>query len=326
MEKEEKKKLGKYIFWAVILVLVFLTYSILKPYLIALISAFILAYLIQPLYNKLGKKLNKKLSASICVLFVVLIILIPMAILASQIIQQANLALNNDAFKELLNKISSNSIIEKTNINLETIKTEFITLIISLFTLLVKRIPAMLISIIITLWGMYYILLNWDKLSFNLRAYLPFEKKEIISKEIDLETKGIIHGTLIIAILDFIVASIGFYLLGINAFFLFAAIISILAFIPGLGPGVVWMPIAIFNFLTGNYLVGIGVVVLGLILGLLIETYLQGKIVEKKTSINPLIRFIGVLGGVPVFGIFGFVIGPLILIYTTKILDGIMHK
>ena len=130
----------------------------------------------------------------------------------------------------------------------------------------------------------------------------------------------------IIAILDFVIASIGFYLLGIKSFLLLAAIISILTFIPGLGPGVVWVPLAIFHLLIGNYLVGIGVIFIGLILGVLIETYLQGKIVEEKTKINPLIRFIGVLGGVPVFGIFGFIIGPLILIYTIKILNGAMHK
>ena len=323
---KDKKRLGIYVFWAVIVILAILTYSILKPYLIALISAFILAYLVKPLYNYLEKKLNKKISAFLCVALIVLIIIIPLGLVAGQIIKQAHLALNNDSLKELLNKISSDSSLEQTGIDLEQIKTEFIAFIISLFTSLIKSLPAMLLSVIITLWGVYYILLNWGELSFNLKTYLPFKEKEIVSKEIDIETKGIIHGTFIIAILDFVIASVGFYLLGIKASLLLASIISILTFIPGLGPGVVWVPLALFHLLTGDYLVGIGVIFIGLILGVLIETYLQGKIVEEKTKINPLIRFIGVLGGIPVFGIFGFIIGPLILIYTIKILNGAMHK
>ena len=60
---------------------------------------------------------------------------------------------------------------------------------------------------------------------------------------------------------------------------------------------------------------------MGLFLSIFIETYLLNHIVEEKAKINPIIRIIGVLGGVPLFGIFGFIIGPLILVYTIKILE-----
>ncbi len=325
MEKGEKKRLEKYFFWAIIIILAVLAYFIVKPYLIALISAFILAYLIKPLYNKLEKKLNRKISAALCVVLIILLIIIPISFIASQIIQQAYLVSNSDTFKEQLSKISSLPFLQQAGFDLEKIKAEFITFIISLFTSLIKFLPAMLLSIIITIWSVYYILLNWGKLSFNLKAYLPFREKEKISKEIDIETKGIIHGAFIVSILNFAVASLGFYLLGIKAFLLLASLISILTFILGLGP-VVWVPLALFYLLTGNYLVGIGVILIGLVLSIFIEVYIQGKIVQEKTRINPLIRFIGVIGGVPVFGIFGFIIGPLILIYAIKIIESVVHK
>ena len=62
------------------------------------------------------------------------------------------------------------------------------------------------------------------------------------------------------------------------------------------------------------------------ILSYFFDAILRFNIIGKKTKINPLIMLIGILGGIYVFGVFGFVIGPLILVYTLKIVQEFIEK
>jgi predicted PurR-regulated permease PerM len=180
--------------------------------------------------------------------------------------------------------------------------------------------PSFVIGVIITLVGAYYILINWSSLSSTLRFYLPFRERERVFKEIADATDSIVRGYLLIAIIEFIVALIGFMIAGADYFILFSFLIAIFAFIPLLGPGLVWIPLALYHFVTGNTYAGIIIAITGLIISIIIDGFLVAKIVGDKARINPLVMLIGILGGVPIFGIFGIIIGPLILFYTLKLI------
>ena len=101
----------------------------------------------------------------------------------------------------------------------------------------------------------------------------------------------------------------------------FRGIIFFLAFIPGLGPTIVWAPMAIYYLIVKDYSTMIGVIITGLVLSSFIDTIFRSKILGKRTNLNPFIMLIGILGGIAVFGIFGFIVGPIILIYTIKLLE-----
>ncbi|MDP3881498.1 MAG: AI-2E family transporter [Nanoarchaeota archaeon] len=323
MIKERQE--SKYLLWGAIVLLIFLSYLIIKPYIVALISAFILAYLVRPMYVKIEKKTGKKTAAILSLVTVCLLVIIPLLIVTAGITEQAYNALQENKIKPFLDKASSSPWVSKFNLDLENLRAKGINFLISLITSAIKQIPLFFLSVVITLWGMYHILLKWDFLARKLKYYLPFENKEETIKEIDMATRSIVHGTLLIAVIDLIIAALGFYILGIPSYLLLAALIALLAFIPGLGSPIVWLPVSIFYLLIGDIGKGIGVLILGIIISVVIETFLATKIIEKRSGINPLIAFIGVLGGVVIFGVFGFIIGPLILVYTLKILENLKN-
>jgi predicted PurR-regulated permease PerM len=93
------------------------------------------------------------------------------------------------------------------------------------------------------------------------------------------------------------------------------------AFIPGIGPAMIWVPTFIIQLISGEYFSAITILITGLVISIVIETLLFSKILGDKASIHPLMILIGILGGIPLFGIFGFIIGPLVLAYTVKILE-----
>jgi len=319
--KNNPKNLNEYIFWAIIVALIILSFFIVRPFLIPLISAFILAYLSLPLYNKLKKSIPKFLSAIICVILVMVIIILPLGTIATGITAQTSSALSQGNLKSLLQDFSKAPIIKSLNLDLSNLTENFLELTSSLIKSALSHLPSIIISLIIILFGMYYILISWDTLSLKLKEYLPFNNKKEIAKEISQITNTLVYGTIFIAMIEFIVSTLGFYLSGVPSFLLLSAIIFFFAFIPGLGPTIVWVPMALYYLITQNYFALAGVIITGLILSNYVDIILRAKVLGDRVKLNPLLMIIGILGGISIFGIFGFIIGPLILIYTIKLIE-----
>ena len=321
-----KAKNSRILLIIILAILVLLSYIIIRPFLIPLISAFILAYLCLPLYKKLERTLPKPLSAIICILLVIIILILPMGTLIGGLTNQTSSYLQEKPLKTLLSDFSTLPFIENLNLDLTSLTEKTLTFLVSLFTSALSLIPTLIISLIITLFGMYYILTNWPTLTSNLTSYIPFKNKKKVASEIAQVTNSIVYGTILIAAIEFVVAVIGFYLSGVKPFLLLPSIIFFLAFIPGLGPTFVWLPAALYFIFFGPSSTAVGVIITGLVLSFGIDAVLRGKILGSRSHINPLIMLVGILGGISVFGIFGFVIGPLILVYTIELLEETLQE
>ncbi len=321
-KREHHDELRRYLLFATIFLLLFLSFKIIQPYIIIIISAFILSYLARPIYLKLNKKLGEGFSAMICITLILLVVLVPIGGIVGGITNQAYGLIDDENISIILEKISSSQFLEKLNIQIDwqNIIEKATLLLISVLSSAISYIPSLIISLIVLIFGIYYILVNWDDLARELKEYLPFQDKNKISQEINRSTKGIIYGSLVIAIIEFVVAGIGFYFSGVNLYFLLPSLIFFLAFIPGLGPTIVWVPLAVYYFFTADWFALIGVTITGAILSLYIDMILRAKILGGKLKINSFVMLIGILGGISLFGIFGFIIGPLILVYSIEIL------
>lgn len=321
MEKKRADNFRSICFWAIIAILIILSYLVIRPYLIPLISAFVLAYLTKPVYHKLNKTLGSALSAIICILLVIIIIIIPIGIIIGGIINQADKIIETGSLQLIINKISEYPLIQDLGLDLSTIGEKSIGILISLFTSITKYLPSLIISLIVVMFGIYYILTNWEKLAEELKKYIPFKNKDKISKELGEATNNIVYGAVLIALIEFAIAVGGFYISGVSPYFLLPTLIFFLAFFPGLGPTIIWVPMAVYYLFTKDYATAIGVIITGIILSFAIDAVLRSRIIGGKTKINPLIMLVGILGGISVFGIFGFIIGPLILVYTIKLIQ-----
>ena len=324
--EDNKEELKRYFLLAVIFLLLFLSLKIIQPYLIVLISAFILSYLILPLYLALNKKLNKKFSAVLCILIILIAVLLPLGGIVGGIINQTHGLTNDKKVISFINDIELLPILNKLNVDLDSLFEKGTSLAVSLLSSALSYIPSLIISLIVLIFGIYYILINYENLSMELKSYLPFQDKNQIAEEIDKSTKGIIYGSFLIAVIEFVIAVIGFFLSGVDSYLLLPLIIFFFAFIPGLGPTLVWVPLAIYFAYTGNWFAFTGVIITGIILSVGVDTILKTKILREKSKINPFIMLLGILGGISFFGIFGFIIGPLILIYSLKILSEYLKK
>ena len=326
MDLKEKEQLKKYIFWAIIAGLIITAALIIKSFIIPLLSAYILAYLVRPIFTKLDKKMPSPLAATICIVLIILVLIIPLGLVLGETIRQGTATLNDKDIGVLFTSLTSHPLLQQLNLNAESLRANSIVFLVTQLGKVLSSIPTAIISLVISLFGIYYILIHWDHLAKTLKNYIPFKNKEQTATEIDKTTKAIVYGTLLIALIEFLITALGFYLSGVQAFILLAALVFFFAFLPGLGPLIVWGPLALIYIINENYPAAIGIIITGLVVSIGVETIFRGKYLGSRSNINPLIMLIGIIGGISLFGIFGFIIGPLILAYTLKILESSVNR
>ncbi|MBM3206973.1 MAG: AI-2E family transporter, partial [Candidatus Staskawiczbacteria bacterium] len=163
------------------------------------------------------------------------------------------------------------------------------------------------------------------KLCSRIRNYVPFEKKDKVIKDMSNTTKKIVKGTLFLAFIQSLVAALGFWLAGIDFYLILAALIGLFAFIPG-GPAIVWAPTLIIKIIQQDYISAGIILVFGLFISIYLDTILRTKVAGKDSGIHPAIMLLGVMGGVPLLGLTGIVVGPLLLSYTLEILEEVLSE
>ncbi|MDP2666623.1 MAG: AI-2E family transporter [Candidatus Diapherotrites archaeon] len=321
----DKLQLKGYLFWAIVLGIIVLASLIMLPFVIAILSAYVLAYMARPLYLKLVDKLGSNLAAVTCVLVAIVLVVVPITLVVVGAINEAGDAISNRNISHYITLIAINPMFRGFNLNAVTMQTQFNQIVSDMTASILASLPNLIIGLFITLIGMYYALCKWDKLSAELRKYIPSSHKEHIIYELNLNTQAILYGTLVMAILEFVISFVGFTFLGVELSLIMAALIFVLAFLPSIGPIMVWAPLAIFYAVNQQYEIAVGVAIIGVILTFGVETILYAKWIGDRTRIHPYVMIVGVIGGISLFGVFGFIFGPIILASAIGIVKGAMR-
>ncbi|MBS3099801.1 AI-2E family transporter [Candidatus Pacearchaeota archaeon] len=319
MEKSEQTK--KYVFWSIIAGVIILSYLILNEMLIAIITGAILAYALKPFHDKLSKKIPKRISAFSIISLAIAIIIGFIVAFAGAFINQLSKFLNPVNISAILEGLSKISKIPLINNNLEAIISRIGEYFISLIPQTISYIPSFILHLFIIIFTAYYLLIDWDKIEKAIINILPFKNKVEIVDKIKKRVSNIIMGTCLIALIEIILSAVVFKLLGIDAYLVLAFAIGILAFIPALGPAIIWVPLAIIKIIYGQYFAAAGIIGLGITLSLFIDNLLRARILSKKTGTHPAIMLFGIIGGIKLFGIIGLIIGPLILTILVTIIE-----
>ncbi len=322
-EESDNERLKRYFFYGILAAIFIISYFIIKDFFIEGITAIVLAFLIKPVTDKLSKKMSRPIAALISVLGLLLIVTISLIYIAKSLLGEVSHLINSSAPRELINLISNLPGSDLIVNNIDPIKKALGEYLLSTLPSLAFLVPSILFSLFIIFFLMYFILVDWYNLKVRVINAIPFKNKLIILKRIEKVTSEIVYGTLIIGIIEAIVAIIGFTLLGVKLAVLLGIIIGIFAVIPLLGPVIIWLPLMVLELMQGNYLSAILFLILGLILTIGIDWLLRIRILEKRSEIHPIIMLIGVIGGIKVFGLTGFIIGPLILSISLSIAEAI---
>ena len=310
----EKTEIKKYYVIVFLIILVYLGYLIIKDYIPALLTSFILAYLFFPLYKKLRTIAKSEVISSLLVtILVISILLLPLGFIANSLIKESANIINSNAIQDIEAKVVSYITQERQLAKpLSTISEKGLEYIKNQASLFIISLPSKLISLIIAAFALFYSFIIGESLVKTVKQTLPIKRKEELLNHIGNTTYAIVYGLFATAIIEFIIAAVGFKLLGVSSPFILALIIGLLTLIPFLGPIIVWLPLTIMNVISREYPKAIGITILGVVMSLS-ETLIRAKIIGEKSKIHPVIVLLGIIGGVQVIGFIGIIVGPIIL-------------
>jgi predicted PurR-regulated permease PerM len=302
-----------------------LSVFILSPFLITLALALIGAIILGPVCKKITRVSfgNKSVGAIITILLFYIIIFIPVSLVSFQLFKEAqgvyaSLDTPNAPNVTVINRIINdnlNSIIPNSDLRIEKYIGGFSSWIVSNLGNFFAGTFDIFLKILLATIALFFLLKDGEKFKKNIKDLSPIsdEAYEYLTKSIETAVKSVVFGSIIIAVVQGVVSGIGMSIFGIPNATLWGTISIIAAFIPGIGTGIVFLPIIIYAFFYGTLFQAIGLLLWALIIVNVIDNLLRPLIMHKSVGIHPLFILFSVLGGISFIGPTGFIIGPLVL-------------
>lgn len=313
-----------------VIIALYLSFLIIKPFLVAIIGAGVLAYIFYPVNNFILKRTPKflpadSISALITVFLIIIIVLMPMVLISLSLADEAK---NGYHFlQELTQKPGFSldlpeSFLQKFGAYEENIKQAYVNLgtqLINWAQDLIKNIPSAFLSILVTIFSVYFFLKGGKRLYDYCQRVLPLPEgryREILSRFSEI-SYSMIYGQVVVGMIQGFLAWIAYFSLGVPNPVLWGFVTAIVSIIPMLGAALVWFPIVIYllikGYLIGVYWKAIVMLVYGMLVVSAIDNILKPKLIGDRARIHPLIILFGIIGGIQLIGLPGILIGPMVL-------------
>ena len=342
MKSESYRKI---VFSLILLVLVIVSFLIIKPFITAVLTGVIFSYIFYPVYSKICKKItNKNISSLIASIFVVLIITIPLFFVLNTVSKEVRAIETN--YKILKQKMISGEFQEEcqnvnnpicgiTNYITDTVSNPEIryyfdatvdkatSKIEDIVSDIVFSIPIYMLNMFIVLFVMFFLFKDGKILVNKIEKILPLKSKyrKHVFKKLDDMTYAVIYGSIVIAIIQGILGGIGFAIFGVPSPLLWGIVMIFASLIPYIGSSIIWFPAALMLIFNGYFNSEINPIIKGVLLilyGILIvgtaDNILKPKIIGDKGGLHPVLVLLGVVGGLmSPLGFIGMFVGPIIL-------------
>jgi len=289
----------------VVLILLLFALLIIQPFIITLIFSAIVAYLVYPVHTKLKKRVGDRISATIITLsiflFIIFCLYYGINLLLTEItnfyvfISKINISQFSPTFKEFAQVITSKIIV---------LISDQITTVINV-----------IISFTVFIVSLFYFIKEGDSIHASLAKYIPFdsERTKRLFDEIKNTINSYVYVQILIGIIQGIVAGIGFYLFGLPYALIGAIAVGILSILPIIGTYGAYIPISLLAYQLIGIDAAVGILMYGLILGSILDYIVRPLMYGKKIKLHPLITFLGIFGGIMMFGLVGIILGPILL-------------
>lgn len=173
---------------------------------------------------------------------------------------------------------------------------------------------AFIMSVALMLYLTFFLLRDGKQLLHVLMKALPLgdERERKLFQKFAEVTRATVKGNIVVAMVQGALGGLIFWLLGIPGPILWGVVMAFLSLIPAVGASLVWLPVSVYLFATGSWIAGAILVAYGAIVIGLADNVLRPLLVGRDTKLPDYLVLFSTLGGIALFGITGFVLGPLI--------------
>ncbi|MBC7498932.1 MAG: AI-2E family transporter [Herminiimonas sp.] len=170
------------------------------------------------------------------------------------------------------------------------------------------------ISIGLMLYLLFFLLRDGTSLAAKIKQAIPLNrdhKRELFDRFTTV-IRATVKGNIFVAAVQGALGGLMFWFLGIHGALLWGVLMAFMSLLPAIGAALIWAPVAIYFLVTGAIWQGVTLTLFGILVIGLVDNVLRPILVGKDTQMPDYVVLLSTLGGIAVFGLNGFVIGPVI--------------
>jgi predicted PurR-regulated permease PerM len=291
----------------------------LAEFLPGLLGAITIYILSRKLFFYLTQKQNwhKGLTATVIIVTSLLVIVIPIATLINMLTAKAGAVFSHSSdliggIKEIAKKITEYTGYDVLSAEtLKKLQTAGTTIVPKIFGATFNALTVTAIMFFM----LYFMLVNGPQMEKAIYEYIPLKDENVIKigNEVNNMVVSNAIGIPVIAILQSIIALVGYYIFGVKDPLFWFVVTCFTALIPVIGSTVVWLPLAVQLLVVGNQWQGIGLVIWGVVAVGAADNVFRILLSKKIGDTHPLITIFGVIVGINLFGFIGLIFGPLLI-------------
>ncbi len=291
--------------------------------------------LFEPLYRWLLRRLRQRRvpTALLTLLIVLVIVILPLALVAATMAREAALAVQrlqsgdlNPAlyFHSVFDALPAwmISLLERLGVgNFDALQRWLSTALAQASQVVATQALRIghdtfdfIVGLFLALYLAFFLIRDGQAITLSVHRALPLapqHQQELLDKFTTV-IRATVKGNLLVAAIQGALGGLAFWLLDIEAAVLWAVVMAFLSLLPAVGAAIVWLPVALYFLLTGATMEGVALIAYGVLVIGLIDNLLRPALVGKDTRMPDYVVLLTTLGGMSVFGINGFVLGPTI--------------
>lgn len=325
-------------YWAFLVVLtgVSLAFAaILLPYFAAILWAVIVAILFEPAYRRLlaAMPARRNGAALLTLLMILAIVVLPAALLTVALINEAasvyqriqSGSLDPEqilvAFESAIPAWLSDALDRLGIGNLAAAKDMFgggaaagVRAVLGQALSIGQGVFDLFIKLMVMLYLAFFLIRDGEAIEKRVGAAIPLQADhlQLLVDRFIVVVRATIKGSIVVAILQGLIGGVVLWALGIEAALLWGVLMGAASLLPAVGTGLVWVPMALYLFLSGSIWQGVVLVFCGLFVIGMVDNVVRPVLVGRETRIPDYVVLITTLGGLQLFGLHGIVIGPVI--------------
>ncbi len=290
----------------------------LTPYATGIIGIPVLYAIFAPAHDWLEMRMRPRLAAVFVVVLALFLIVVPGVSFAGLIVSQAQEIAGSVVRNPLLGRLRE---LKLGGVDLgprlADLGAQVVAWIGSSAFGLVGTATRLALNLTISLFGLFYLLLQPHQVWEAVQPYIPFSAKntEKLRQRFRDVTSATIIGTGLTAAIQGLLVALGFWVTGLPNAMFWGVVTMVFAILPVVGSGLVWGPGALALVLSGRAGPGVLLALWGAAVVGNVDYVIRPRIFSRWANIHPLVTLLGALAGVPYFGILGLLIGPLALSY-----------
>lgn len=166
----------------------------------------------------------------------------------------------------------------------------------------------------IMLYLLFFLLRDGDVLTARIRDALPMSRANTryLLEKFTTVIRATFRGNVIVAATQGALGGLLFWFMGIQAALLWGVLMAFLSLLPAIGAALIWGPVALYLLLTGELGKGALMIAFGVLVIGLVDNILRPRLVGKDTRLPDYVVLVSTVGGMALFGLSGFVIGPMV--------------